>query len=73
MANNLGNADLFLNTVNWLTAQKNLIAIRPRERSDSHLVITPTQLDAVWWVAILGVPAVIAGAGLITWMRRRRS
>ena len=73
VANNLGNADLFLNTVNWLTAQENLIAIRPRERSDSRLVITPTQLDAVWWVAILGVPALIAAAGFITWMRRRRS
>jgi gliding motility-associatede transport system auxiliary component len=73
VANNLGNADLFLNTVSWLTAQENLISIRARERSDSRLVITPTQLDAVWWVAILGVPAVIAVAGIFTWMRRRRS
>ena len=29
-----GNRDLFLNTVNWLAQQENLIAIRPREPED---------------------------------------
>ena len=29
-----GNRDLFLNTINWLAQQENLIAIRPRDPED---------------------------------------
>ena len=35
-----GNQDLFLNTINWLAQQENLISIRPKPPSDSHLTIT---------------------------------
>jgi ABC-type uncharacterized transport system involved in gliding motility auxiliary subunit len=73
VANTLGNVDLFLNTVSWLTAQENLISIRPRERSDSRLNITPGQLDAVWYLSILVVPALVLAAGIFAWTRRRRS
>ena len=69
----VGNADLFLNTVSWLTAQENLIAIRPRERGDSRLTITQTQMDAVWWLSVAVIPALVAGAGILTWSRRRKS
>jgi ABC-type uncharacterized transport system involved in gliding motility auxiliary subunit len=69
----LGNRDLLLNTVSWLTAQENLIAIRPRERGDSRLTITQTQMNAVWWMAVAVIPALVAVAGIVTWSRRRRS
>ena len=35
-----GNRDLFMNTVNWLAQQENLIAIRPREAADRRLTLT---------------------------------
>src|SRR4029078_11242374 len=38
-----GNQDLFLNTINWLAQQENLIAIRPKPPSDSRLTITQRQ------------------------------
>jgi ABC-type uncharacterized transport system involved in gliding motility auxiliary subunit len=69
----VGNANLFLNTISWLTADENLIAIRPRERGDSRLTITQTQMNAVWWLSIAVVPALVVGAGLVSWSRRRRS
>jgi ABC-type uncharacterized transport system involved in gliding motility auxiliary subunit len=68
-----GNADLFLNSVSWLTAQESLIAIRPRERGASQFSITPTQIDAIWWASLVVVPALVAGVGILTWSRRRRS
>jgi ABC-type uncharacterized transport system involved in gliding motility auxiliary subunit len=68
-----GNADLFLNTVSWLTAQENLIAVRPRERSDSRLSITPGQLEAVWYFSIFGVPLLVVICGIFVWAQRRRS
>jgi ABC-type uncharacterized transport system involved in gliding motility auxiliary subunit len=63
---------MFMNTVNWLTAQENLIAIRPREPGDSRLTITPQQMNAVWWFSVLLMPAMIVLAGIYAWTRRRR-
>jgi ABC-type uncharacterized transport system involved in gliding motility auxiliary subunit len=72
-AGNVGNADFFMNTVNWLTAQENLIAIRPREAGDSRLTITAQQMAWVWWFAVLIMPALIVLAGIYSWSRRRRA
>jgi ABC-type uncharacterized transport system involved in gliding motility auxiliary subunit len=69
----LGNPDLFLNAINWLTAQENLIAIRPKEAGNSRLTITPDQVTIVEWVAILGVPALVFLVGIFTWAHRRRA
>jgi ABC-type uncharacterized transport system involved in gliding motility auxiliary subunit len=66
-----GNVNLFVNAINWLSAQENLIAIRPREAGDSRLTITALQARAVWWLSVLVVPAVVFGAGIIAWRRRR--
>lgn len=71
-AGNVGNADFFLNTVNWLTAQENLIAIRPREAGDSRLTITGPQVAQVWWFSVLIMPAIIVLTGIYAWSRRRR-
>jgi ABC-type uncharacterized transport system involved in gliding motility auxiliary subunit len=73
VGNSGGNADLFLNTVNWLMAQENLISIRPREPGDSRLSIEPFQITMVGWFSVLVLPAVVLGAGIFTWVRRRRS
>ena len=72
-AGTVGNADFFMNTVNWLTAQENLIAIRPREAGDSRLTITPQQMNGVWWFSVLLMPALIVAAGIYGWSRRRRA
>ena len=72
-AGSLGNADLFLNTVSWLTAQENLISIRPRERTDSKFSATPGQMTALWYTSVLGIPLVVVLAGVFAWVKRRRS
>jgi ABC-type uncharacterized transport system involved in gliding motility auxiliary subunit len=72
-AGQLGNADLFLNAVSWLTAQENLISIRPKEPGNSKLTMTPTQITAVNYSALLGIPALIFIAGIVAWSRRRRA
>jgi ABC-type uncharacterized transport system involved in gliding motility auxiliary subunit len=68
-----GNIDLFLNTVSWLTAQENLISIRPKEPGNSRLMMTPTQILVVNWIAMLGIPLMVFVVGIATWSRRRRS
>jgi ABC-type uncharacterized transport system involved in gliding motility auxiliary subunit len=66
-----GNRDMFLNTVNWLAQQENMIAIRPREPEDRRLTLTADQQRRVFWLSLLFVPAAVLSTGVYTWWRRR--
>jgi ABC-type uncharacterized transport system involved in gliding motility auxiliary subunit len=66
-----GNRDLFLNTVNWLAQQENLIAIRPREAEDRRVTLTAERQRFTFYVSVLGIPLLVIAAGVATWWRRR--
>jgi ABC-type uncharacterized transport system involved in gliding motility auxiliary subunit len=66
-----GNRDLFLNAVNWLAQQENLIAIRPRDPEDRRVTMTAEQARRVFYLTVLIVPGLILLAGVQTWWRRR--
>jgi ABC-type uncharacterized transport system involved in gliding motility auxiliary subunit len=66
-----GNRDLFLNTINWLAQQENLISIRPREAGSSTLNMTADAAQRIFWLSILIIPGLILAAGVQTWWRRR--
>jgi ABC-type uncharacterized transport system involved in gliding motility auxiliary subunit len=66
-----GNRDLFMNTVNWLAQQENLIAIRPREPSDRRLTLTENKTTAILLLSIFVIPGAVLGAGVYSWWRRR--
>jgi ABC-type uncharacterized transport system involved in gliding motility auxiliary subunit len=66
-----GNQDLFVNTINWLAQQENLISIRPKPPSDSRLTITANQANAVAIMSLLVIPALVFGTGVYAWWRKR--
>ena len=66
-----GNRDLFMNTVNWLAQQENLISIRPRDPADRRLTLTAAQFTMMFWLSIVLVPGLVMGTGVYTWWRRR--
>jgi ABC-type uncharacterized transport system involved in gliding motility auxiliary subunit len=66
-----GNRDLFMNAINWLAQQENLIAIRPKEAADRRLTITAGQMTGLFWLTIVIIPAVVFGSGAYSWWRRR--
>jgi ABC-type uncharacterized transport system involved in gliding motility auxiliary subunit len=66
-----GNRDLFLNTVNWLAQQENLIAIRARDAEDRRITMTADKARLVFYLTVLIVPGLILLAGVQTWWRRR--
>ena len=66
-----GNRDLFMNTVGWLSQQENLISVRPKEPDDRRLTMTAAQQTNINWLALLGIPGIIFGAGILSWWRRR--
>jgi ABC-type uncharacterized transport system involved in gliding motility auxiliary subunit len=66
-----GNRDLFLNSVNWLAQQENLIAIRPRDPEDRRVTLTSDQERLVFWLTVVVIPGAILLAGVQAWWRRR--
>ncbi len=66
-----GNQDFFMNAVNWLAQQENLIAIRPREARDTRLTLTADEQQIIMLLSLLIVPGLVLAAGGYTWWRRR--
>ncbi len=66
-----GNPNLFMNTINWLAQQENLISIRPHEADDRRLTMTAVQQRNLMLLSLLVIPVLIFGTGVYTWWRRR--
>jgi ABC-type uncharacterized transport system involved in gliding motility auxiliary subunit len=66
-----GNRDLFMNTINWLSTDEDLISIRPKPPESQHLNLTERQMAGIRIFGVMGLPAVIILAGIAVWWRRR--
>jgi ABC-type uncharacterized transport system involved in gliding motility auxiliary subunit len=66
-----GNHNLFMNAVNWLAQQENLISIRPKDPQDRRVTLTARQQSFIRLLAIFVIPGAILAAGVQTWWRRR--
>lgn len=66
-----GNADLFLNSMNWLASQEARITIRPKMREASHLMLTDGDARFLNFFSISAMPMLILAAGLSVWLVRR--
>jgi gliding-associated putative ABC transporter substrate-binding component GldG len=69
---NQSTATFFLNIVDWLAQDEDLIAIRSRSITDRPLKeISPGSRKAVKYANVLGTPLLVIVAGLIHWRMRR--
>lgn len=66
-----GNQDLFLNMVDWITQQQDLISIRPKAPDDRRVTLTAAQQVNITWLVLLLIPGCILGSGVYAWWRRR--
>ncbi|HEK85097.1 MAG: GldG family protein [Candidatus Saccharicenans sp.] len=66
-----GNGNLFLNTVNWLTEESDLISIQPRTQSPRTIQLTPSQGRWLMFVSIILLPVAVLITGLFIWLKRR--
>ncbi len=67
-----GNSDLVMNAVNWLSAEEDLLSIRPKPRESQHLDLTQAQMQKILYLGVIGVPILIILAGVSVWWQRRR-
>lgn len=66
-----GNIDLFLNSVNWLTEQKEKITIRPKSPDIRTIQMSKLQAKTVFYTTVIFIPlGVILAGAIIFWKRR---
>ena len=65
------NADLFVNSINWLAKDYELITIRPKTAAFRELVLTKSERDFIRWSGWLLMPISVGIAGMGSWWRRR--
>jgi hypothetical protein len=66
----MGNGSLFLNTVNYLAAQENLIGIEPRTADIPRVNVTNRQMKATFFASVLLIPAALAIVGTAVWWKQ---
>jgi ABC-type uncharacterized transport system involved in gliding motility auxiliary subunit len=66
-----GNGNLFLNTVNWLTEESDLISILPKTSNPRAIQLTPSQGKLIFWVSLILLPLIVLVFGISIWVRRR--
>jgi ABC-type uncharacterized transport system involved in gliding motility auxiliary subunit len=66
-----GNRDLFLNTMDWLSAQQNFITIRPPAAANAPVNLNAAQMRYVLFIFLLGLPLAVVIIGVAVWWRRR--
>jgi ABC-type uncharacterized transport system involved in gliding motility auxiliary subunit len=66
-----GNRDFFMNTLNWLSQQENLIAVRPRQPEDRRLTLTADQQSRIMILSLFIIPGLVFATGVYTWWKRR--
>jgi len=66
-----GNRDLFLNMMNWLSNDEDLISIRPKDPEDRRIQLTRSQMMMVRTVSQFLLPLAVILGGIFVWWRRR--
>jgi ABC-type uncharacterized transport system involved in gliding motility auxiliary subunit len=65
------NQDLVINSLRWLSGEEKRIALAPKEKDDSPLLLDRGRLLMVWWTFILMALGAL-GMGVLVTLRRRR-
>jgi ABC-type uncharacterized transport system involved in gliding motility auxiliary subunit len=66
-----GNVDLFLNMLNWLSSDEDLISIRPKEPDNTPLEVSASEMQRILLGTVFGLPLLIIVAGVRVWWMRR--
>jgi ABC-type uncharacterized transport system involved in gliding motility auxiliary subunit len=67
-----GNADLFINSLNWLTEEEGMITLRPQEEANRYVIIRSALVrNALFAVLVLLIPLLVVGAGVLVFVTRR--
>ena len=66
-----GNGDFFLNTINYLADEANMITVEPHQSANKALLLTRNQAQAMFWIVLILVPLAVLVSGLTVYRVRR--
>jgi gliding motility-associatede transport system auxiliary component len=69
---NVGNLDLGINMVNWLSADEHFLDIPAKTAPDTDLRLSRLQSGIIGFGFWIGVPVMLLAGGLAIWLRRRK-
>ena len=67
---NQGNADMFLNTINYLAEEEDLISIRPKEFDDRRVTLTQADVKVIFYLVVIAIPLIVIIAGVVFYIKR---
>jgi ABC-type uncharacterized transport system involved in gliding motility auxiliary subunit len=67
---NQGNADIFLNTINYLAEEEDLISIRPKDIDDRRVTLTQADVKTLFYLVVIAIPLIVIIAGVVFYIRR---
>jgi gliding motility-associatede transport system auxiliary component len=65
------NGDLFLNSINWLAEEEDLISIRPKSMTNRSVTMSESQLYTFLLFTVALMPLAVLGSGAYIWWKRR--
>ena len=66
------NGNLFLNAVNWLAEEEDLVSIRPRDPEDRRLSMTAKQSKMMLWFGVILLPLAVFAFGIFVYQQRKK-
>jgi ABC-type uncharacterized transport system involved in gliding motility auxiliary subunit len=70
--NFVGNSDFFQRTVGWLSEERDLISLTPKDPAVRPFTPNPLQERILLYVQVILLPAMTVLCGLLVWRKRRR-
>ncbi len=71
--NQQGNGNLFLNTINFLAEEEDLISIRPKQPQDRRLTLTQAEVSSIFYLVVIAIPLLLVILGVVIFIRRNRA
>ena len=68
---NSGNYDMFLNMVNWMAEEEDMITIRPKEINDSRVTLTAKDSKVILYLSVIALPLLVVIGGVTVYFKRR--
>jgi ABC-type uncharacterized transport system involved in gliding motility auxiliary subunit len=65
------NRDIFLNSINWLAQDEELISIRPKSSTNRRVDLSASQQNLFFWLMVVLMPLLVIGAGVWVYYKRR--
>ena len=64
--------NLFMNTINYLAEEEDLISIRPKQVDDRRLSMTQADVKGLFYLVVIAIPLLVIIIGVVVFIRRNR-